>query len=135
MTNQGLINLALGKLGVIEAGETANATDSATCLGVLNRMMAEWRERDMDMDWFTQDTLDDDVPLPEWAEEAIAANVAVRAAADFRSPVTSELLTQAMDGKRTVGNTLINQELDNADMSHLPYGDGRLSRYDIESDL
>jgi len=133
-TNQNLIDLALGKLGVIEAGESANSTDSATCLGVLNRMMAEWRERDMDMNWFTQDTLGDTAPLPEWAEEAIASNLAVRAASDFRSNVTQAVITEALAGRRTVGNTLINQDLDNADMSHLPYGDGRLSRYDINTD-
>ena len=30
MTNQELIDLALGKIGVVEAGDNANATDSAT---------------------------------------------------------------------------------------------------------
>ena len=132
-TNQAIIDFALGKIGVIEAGETANATDSATTLTVLNTMMAEWRERSMDLNWFTQDTLTDTAPIPEWAEEGVKSNLAVRAATDFRANVTPALLTEAMTGRRTIGNTLISQELDNADMSHLPWGDGRTSQYDIEN--
>ena len=132
-TNQAIINFALGKIGVIEAGETANATDSATTLTVLNTMMAEWRERSMDLNWFTQDTLTDTAPIPEWAEEGVKSNLAVRAATDFRANVTPALLTEAMAGRRTIGNVLITQELDNADMSHLPWGDGRTSQYDIEN--
>ena len=132
-TNQQVIDFALGKIGVIEAGETANATDSATTLTVLNTMMAEWRERSMDLNWFTQDTLTDTAPIPEWAEEGVKSNLAVRAATDFRANVPPALLTEAMTGRRTIGNTLISQELDNADMSHLPWGDGRTSQYDIEN--
>jgi hypothetical protein len=133
-TNQEIIDLALAKIDVIEAGETANATDSATALGVLNRMMAEWRERSMDLNWFTQDTLGDDAPVPEWAEEAVIANLAVRAASDFTAMVTPGVMGEAMTGRRTIGNTLISQTLDNADMSHMPYGSGRQSRYNIETD-
>lgn len=133
-TNQQIIDSALGKIGVIEAGDSANATDSATTLSVLNKMLAEWAVRSMDLNWFIQDTLADECPIPWWAEEGVTSNLAVRAAADFRSPVTSELLTEAIDGKRTIANTCINQTLDNADMSHLPYGEGRLnSDFDIEA--
>ena len=134
MTNQELINLALGKISIVEAGDSANATDSTTTLGVLNRMMSEWGERDMDFNWFTQDTLGDTVPIPKWAEEGIIANVAVRAASDFTVPVKPELLREADFGKRTIGNTLITQTLDNTDMTHMPLGSGRFNNYDIEID-
>ena len=133
-TNQNLIDSGLGKIGVVEAGDSANTTDSATSLGILNRMMAEWRERSLDLNWFTQDTLGDTAPIPEWAEEGVISNFAVRAATDFRVSVSQELISEATLGKRTIGNTLINQTLDNADMSHLPYGEGRLERYDIDND-
>ena len=134
MTNQELINLALAKIGVIEAGDSANATDSSTALGILNRMMAEWRERDMDFNWFTQDTLGDTVPIPKWAEEGVIANVAKRGTTDFRVPLTVELIDEADIGKRTIGNTLMTQDLDNTDMTHLPLGSGRFNNYDIEID-
>ena len=131
MTNQELINLALGKIRVVEGGVTANATDSATTLGALNRMMAEWRERSMDFNWFAQDTLGDTVPLPDYAEEGVAANLAIRVASDFSAVVTQQTYDEARDGLRTIGNTLISQGLDNADMSHLPQGEGKYNQYDI----
>ncbi len=133
-TNQQIIDLALSKIDVIEGGETADSTDSATALGVLNRMLHEWAERSMDLNWFTQDTLTEIAPIPEWAEEAVISNLAVRASSDFTATVTQSVFDEALDGRRTVGNTLVNQSLDNADMSHMPYGAGRLSRYDIETD-
>ena len=98
MTNQELINLALGKIRVVEGGVTANATDSATTLGALNRMMAEWRERSMDFNWFAQDTLGDTVPLPDYAEEGVAANLAIRVASDFSAVVTQQTYDEARDG-------------------------------------
>ena len=133
-TNQQIIDSALSKLGVIEAGETANATDSATTLGVLNAMLHEWKYRDMDFNWFTQDTLSDTAPIPEWALEGVRSNLAVRAASDFRAQVPPALLSEATEGRRTIGNTLINLNLDNVDMSHLPLGSGRFSRYNIDTD-
>ena len=132
-TNQTIINEALGKIGVVEAGDSANPTDSATGLRVLNKMMAEWGQRSLDMNWFPQDTLGDTIPIPDWSEEGVTSNLAMRAATDFRVPVSNELLTEATNGRRTIGNTLINQKLDNTDMSHLPYGEGRNERYNIET--
>lgn len=134
MTNQELIDLALAKIGIVEAGDSANSTDSATALGVLNRMMAEWRERSMDFNWFTQDTLGDTVPIPKWAEEGVISNLAIRSASDFRVTVGMELALEASKGLRTIGNTLITQSLDNTDMTHLPLGTGRYGTYDIEND-
>ena len=132
-TNQNLIDLALGKLGVIEAGTSGNATDSTTVLGVLNRMMHEWGQRSMDFNWFTQDTLTDTAPVPKWAERGVIANLAFEAASDFRVPVSGELGREATEGRRTIGNTLINGALEGMDMSHLPQSTRR-SGWDISSD-
>ena len=43
-TNQAVIDQALGELGIVEAGDSANATDSATALNQLNNMMDQWAE-------------------------------------------------------------------------------------------
>ena len=135
MTNQEIITAALGKLGIVEAGDSANATDSATALGILNRMMEDWGVNpELDLNWFPQDTLSDAAPLPLFAEKGVIANLALEAAPDFRVTVGMELAMEAAKGKRNIGNAIINRDLDNADMSHLPYGEGRGERYNIESD-
>ena len=133
-TNQNLIDRALGKLGIVEAGESANATDSATALDILNDMLMEWAQKDLDLNWFTQDTLGDTAPLPKWAVKGVIANLAVACATDFRSPIPNDLAVEARQGKRTIGNTLINLALEGADMSHLPQGQGIAGRYDINTD-
>ena len=133
-TNQEIIDLALQKLGVVEKGDSADSTDSNTALGVLNRMMLEWRERDMDFNWFRQDTLTDTVPIPDWSEEGVIANLALRAATDFRTPIPPDLILEAAAGKQTIANRLINDRLTNTDMTHLPTGEGQRSLYDIDTD-
>ena len=133
-TNQQIIDRALYELGFHEGGASADATDSGDALNALNDMMAEWRERSMDLNWFVQDTLSDTTPIPEWAQSGVISNLAVECSAVFNIALSQATALKADRGRRTIGNTMISQTLDNADMSHLPYGDGRLSRYDIETD-
>lgn len=131
-TNQKIIDQALSKITVVEGGDEANATDSATALDLFNQMMHEGAFKSMDFNWFTQDTLGDTAPIPKWAEGGIIAMLAVRCAPEFNARISQELYDEAKDGKQLITNTLITQKLDNADMSHLPYG-GR-ARYNIETD-
>jgi len=133
-TNQEVIDAALGKLGIVEAGTAANATDSATALYVLNTMMDTLKYRSMDLNWFRQDDLAATIPLEGWAERPIVCMLAVACATDFRVPVSNDLAREADAGRRLLAGTLINYNLDNTDMSHLPLGQGRSGRYDINTD-
>lgn len=135
-TNQEIIDQALQEIGVIEAGESADATDSATALTTLNQMMAAWHQSDKDLSWFPQDTLADTIPIPDWAEKGIVSSLAIECAAPFRVPVTAELATKAIDGENTISRTLINQSLEPIDNGNLPYGTGqyyRGRRYNINT--
>lgn len=127
-TNQSIIDKALSALGVIESSDTADATDSADALVDLNNMMAQWRVSDKDLDWFPQDDLTATIPIPDWAEDAVSMNLAVKCSTTFRSPVTPDLGRQATEGRNLVARTLINLNLDQADMTHLPQGEGRFGR-------
>jgi hypothetical protein len=110
---------------VIESGDTANATDSADALVVLNNMMAEWKYSGKNLDYFPQDTLSDTIPIPDWAESAVRANLAIRCATTFRGSITQSLNKEAVDGENLVTRTLLNLNLEQADLRHLPQGDGR----------
>ena len=133
-TNQESIDRALYKLGYIEYGAAADATDAADALIVMNDLMHELGQRDMDFNWFTQDTLADTFPVPKWANNGVIAMLAVRLGSEFNVKVSQELMLEATTGERTIANTLINQGLDNTDMTHLPMGQGSESRYDINTD-
>ena len=127
-TNQQIIDKALSDLGVIESSDSANATDSADALVDLNNMMAEWRISDKDLDWFSQDTLSATIPIPDWAEDAVIKNLAVKCSTTFRTPVTQMVVQQAEEGRNLVARTLINLNLGQADMTHMPQGEGRYGR-------
>jgi len=121
-TNQQIIDRALVALGVIEAGESANSTDSASSLADLNSMMAEWRESGRDLNWFSQDTLSDTCPIPDWAEIGVIHGLAVSLAAVFKAPITQGLAVKATNGVNGITRTLFNLNLEQADMSHMPQG-------------
>jgi len=132
-TNQDIIDQALGELGVVESGDSASATDSADALSVLNQMMAQWAVSNKDLNWFVQDTLTDTIPIPDWAEEGIVSNLAVKCAATFRVPLTGEVQLKADQGERLIVRTLINLDLKGANMNHLPRGESWI--YNITSDV
>ena len=126
-TNQQVIDNALFAGGVIEAGASANATDSASALSDFNAMMAEWGQSSKDLNWFPQDDLTATCPIPTWAERGVIANLAISLAPVFRYPVTNDLNRKANQGINVITRTLINLNLDPADMTHLPMGEGRYS--------
>jgi len=131
MTVQELINQALYNLGYLEYGASADATDSADALRVLNQMMAEWEWAGKDLNWFEQDTLSDTMPIPAWSERAVMTSLALDCAGEFNVSATQALYTKFDEARQTLTNRLINTALNPSDMSHLPSGSGH---YDIDTD-
>ena len=128
ITVQETIDRALGDIGVIEYSDTADATDSADSLIDLNQMMAEWKLSSMDLDYFPQDDLTATMPIPDWAEGAVISNLAIKCSTTFRARVPQNVYDEAREGKNLVARTLINLNLEQADMTHLPQGEGKFGR-------
>ena len=122
MTNQELIDRSFMLLRMIESSDSANATDSADAMSVLNEMMAEWAISSRDFNFFPQDTLSATVPLPEWAIASVIANLAVMCAPVFDAEVTADVYGKADAGKKVITRTLMNLALEPAEMTHLPQG-------------
>ena len=131
MTVQEFINQSLYNLGYLEKGESADATDSADALRVLNQMMAEWEYSSKDLNWFSQDDLTATMPIPVWAERASVTGLALDLAGEFDVVPTQSLYMKHDEAKQTLTNRLMNTALNPSDMSHLPRGSGH---YDIETD-
>jgi len=131
LTNQQVIDKALGELEIVEAGDSADATDSADAMTVLNQMMAAWGVSDMDFNFFPQDTLSDTCPIPEWSEEGVISNLAVKLSVPFNAVVSQMLFEKAREGRNLIGRTFINLNLEGSDMTHL--GATR-NRYNLTTD-
>ena len=127
-TNQQIVDRAAYELGYIEYGKNLDATDGADAMADLNAMMAEWRVSDKDLNWFSQDTLSETCPIPDWAERGVISNLAVSLGAVFNVAVSNETAIKASNGSNVIARTLINHNLEQADMSHLPQGEGRAGR-------
>lgn len=134
MTNQELIDRALIAANVIGAGEAGNATDSADALEMLNEMMSQWGQGAADLNWFTQDTLAETVPVPIWARSAVITNLAIAWCDEANTPAPPGLERKADKALMALKRILINRRLENTDMTHLPMGTGRTGIYDIEAD-
>ena len=131
MTVQEFIDQALYNLGYLEKGESADATDSADALRVMNQMLAEWEWAGKDLNWFSQDDLTATMPIPVWAERAAMTGLAIDLAGEFDVVPTQALYTKFDESRQTLTNRLMNTALNPSDMSHLPRGSGH---YDIETD-
>jgi hypothetical protein len=131
-TNQAIIDQALGELGIVEAGDSANATDSATALNTLNNLMAQWAENSRDLDWFPQDDLTAEAPLERWTLAGVISSLAIECAPEFRVPVNADLMAKAERGVTTITNRLINTSLEPSDLTFMNMG-GRYRGWDIET--
>ena len=121
-TNQQIIDRAAFELGYIEAGESVGSTDAADAMVDLNNMMAEWRVSNRDFNFFAQDDLTAVCPIPDWSERGVISNLAVSLGALFTVPVKAETVKKASDGINAITRTLINLNMKQADMTHMPQG-------------
>lgn len=132
ITNVQVITKALEELGLVPEGESATAAQGSDMLDLLNQMMAAWSAQDCDLHFPPQDTLSAVCPIPEWAEAAVISNLAVFGSPQMRAPVSATLAVKASNGMDLVAKTLINLNLQGADMSHLH--PGALGRWNILTD-
>ena len=131
ITVQQFIDQALFQLGYIEKGESADATDSADALRVMNQLMAEWEYASKDLNWFSQDDLTATMPIPAWAERAAMTGLALDLAGEFDVVPTQSLYMKHDEARQTLTNRLINTALNPSRMDHLPRGSGH---WDISTD-
>jgi len=94
-------------------------------LRALNQMLTMWAQEDKDLQWPPQDTLSDTYPLPLWTEEAVTYNLAVRGATLFDLAAPPDVAFIASESQKFIAKTLINNNLVQKDMSHMPAGGGR----------
>lgn len=133
-TNQQVVTYSMQEINAIYEGQSPTAAQSTDAMNMMNRMLADWAENDMDMNYPPQDTLTATCPIPLYAEDAVITNLAVRLCPSFEKPVSAELYERADKAKRKLATVLMNLKLEQADMSHLPQGNSKF-RYNIETDI
>lgn len=134
-TNLELITDALREINVINEVQTPTGEQGEQSLRKLNRMMEMWKDDDIDVGWFAQSDTTDTAPVPDWAEMAVVLALSVRLAPQYGATLSSETVAALNSALNIVRRKSIKEKMDNADMSHMPIGQGHFdSRYDIQND-
>jgi len=122
ITNTDLIADALRELGVISEIQTPSAEQGAHALRKLNQMMFEWAENGLDLGYFEQQTQSDTCPIPQYAENGVTCQLALRLASNYGQTVSQELAASAIAGYETICRSLMNLKIPEVDLTNRPRG-------------
>jgi len=115
-----LVSRSLNLLGIYDPGDGLKSIDATTAILALNQMMARVEEDGIAVGWSPVVTVADTVPAPDAALEAIAANLAMKLAPEYRTPMRPELVEMATSGMDAMRRDAIKNTLSATDLRFLP---------------
>jgi hypothetical protein len=127
MTILELITGSLRKLNVINEIETPSAEQGAKCLEALNDMLEQWEEDGVKLQYYRQSSTSATFPCQAYTLVGVRAALAIRVAGDFGATVSTELAAEFDSGYSTILRKVMNAQLPEASMSHLPGVSGRFN--------
>lgn len=113
-----IIRDALGHLRVLDADANVLPEDARDALGALNKMMRTWEADGITLGWSDVSTIDDNLPTPPEADEALGYNLAVRLRARYGASVDPDVV-----GFAASGVTLLRTLMAANDYARLSYDD------------
>jgi len=132
MTNRELITSVLRMLGVLDADESASAEDAALGLEQLNDMMLDLAGEGVDLGFPPQDSVADDFPLDDTEAAAVKPLLAMQLFTFYPSAkLPPTLPARAEANKQRLLRDAVLSNMEEADMSNLPGGEGKCYRGDI----
>jgi hypothetical protein len=132
MTNRELITSALRMLGVLDADQSASAEDAALGLEQLNDMMLDMAGEGVDLGFPPQDSISDDFPLDDTEAAAVKPLLAMQLFTYYPSArLPPTLPAKAETNKLRLLRDAVLSNMEEADMSNLPGGEGKYYHGDI----
>lgn len=130
-TNTQIITDAMRLFGALAEGETPSAEQSSDALRKLNQMMSTWEVDSIVLGYHAQTDATATCPIPDWAEEGVMGQLAIKLAPEYGKTLTPEAAKVATDGFELILRRCISLGMKGADMSHLGAGGGW---YNIQTD-
>lgn len=132
ITTHQLIFDAYADINVVADGDTLPAAKGSAGLRKLNQMMELLKEKSVDIGYYAQATTTGNCPIPDWAEMSITNLLSAMLAPRNGASLSMELAVIIDDTVNALKRKMISERMDNADMSHMPIGEGVFGgRYDI----
>lgn len=131
-----LVSDSLRLLGVIGETDSLSSEQGALGLRVMNRMLEQWTEDGVELGWFEQSDGTQDAPLPKWAELGVVSRLAQALRAYYpASTLEPWVMNDDLNGYGSLLRKSVQEQMEGADMSHLPSGSGKFGAgYDITTD-
>lgn len=125
MTNSDLIKGALALIGVLGEGEDPSAEQGALGIQVLNGIMADWEQDGVNLEYYPQETLGDETPVPAHALVGVQGFLAVALAPYYGKPITAEFIASNEKFYSRLVRDAVRDSMEEADLSHRPLGEAR----------
>lgn len=117
-----IVRGALGLLRVVDAREAPEAEDFADGVRALNAMMAAWLVDGWDIGWTPVAQPDDVLTSPQWADDAITYNLAVKLRPFYGASLDADVMALAASGAATV-SAFIARQVEADDQPRVSYDD------------
>lgn len=131
MTNEEMISGALRLLGVLNEVQSASAEQGAHGLEALNQVMAEWEADGIDVQYYEQNSLTDNIPVPTNARAAVKYFLAFALAPEYGRAVTPEMRETGAKFYNSLVKNAVLDSMRETDISDLPKGEGLYGFADI----
>lgn len=121
-----IVARALRLLRVIDLADAPMPDQYTVGQTALNAMMAQWEHGPdgLALGWVPVDNPDDDFPAPEWAEDAITFNLAVKLRPEFGSTLDPDVVVGAQSGYSAILTYRTASSDNHLSLDDLPYPDG-----------
>lgn len=134
-SNSQIIRDSLSLIGVIGETQPLSAEDGVTGLEVMNEMLSAWENIDeIDISFFEQSDINDDFPCESQFIPLVKYHLAIELAPRFGIQVSSEVAAMAVKYMDMFNKKLVISQVEPADVSHLPMGEGHWPMYNIVTD-
>jgi len=116
---------ALLVMRVIDASGAPDADEARDAVNALNRMMRTWEAEGLALGWSDVEGVDDDLPAPAEAEEAIVYGLALRLRPIFGRALEPDVIAMAESSLSALRALSMNGQWSRVSYDDLPVGSGQ----------
>ena len=117
-TNRDIITRSLRLANIIGESEHPSAEQAQDALDSMNDMLLDWQRDGIELEYYKQSSLDNQIPLDDENLRAVRFSLAVEMLAEYGMPINDALAVKAANSYASLVRASI--EIEEADMSHLP---------------
>lgn len=121
-----IVRDALRHLKVQDPRQPVKAEDARDAIRALNLMMRRWEADGLALGWSDVATMDDELPAPPEAEEAIGFNLAIKLRPGFGVTLDADVVANAQSGLSSLTADVLSNQFVRTSYPDLPVGESQV---------